>query len=266
MNNKVVFCGGGNMATGMMSSMLDRGALEAANVTVSELRQERCDFLNETYGVNAVTDASSQIKEADVIIIAVLPQHIRSVTKTLAGNLKDGTLVISIVAGVTVGMLEEQIGADNKIVRLMPNTLSKTGNGYSAVVENANINGADQEVVNELVGALGQVMRITEDLFDVFSAYGCAGPLWMYKLAEAMIDAGVYSGFSRQDSRNMVIKNMIGAALNLEITGAHPLQKVDEMCSPGGVTIEGLKTLEDKGFNAAVLDSVAAAVNKVKAL
>lgn len=265
MDKKIVFCGGGNMAEGIIRGLINKGT-SAENITVSELRAERCEYLKKTYGAAAVTDASTAIQAADIVVIAVLPQHVGSVTKTVKGLIDNNTLVISIAAAVKLETLEGQLGADKKIARVMPNTLGQTGHGYSAVCLNENVTQDEKELVTEVVEALGQAMFIREDMFNTFTAFSCSGPMWLYKMAEALINAGVYEGFSREDARKMVLENMVGVGQLLQMTGDSPANRVGEMCSPGGVTIEGFKSLQEEGFDAAIMTSVNKAVNKAKSL
>lgn len=266
MSKKIVFCGGGNMGEGIMRGLLKNRAATPEDITISELNPERCDYLSRTYGVSALTDATDAIKEADMIIIAVNPPHVPMVTKTLKMLINENTIVMSIAAGIGIATLESQLGSDKKVLRMMPNTLIQSGNGYSAACVNGNIDHSDKEFITEILNALGQTMYIAENMFDTFTAFSCSGPLWLYKTIEALIDAGVYVGFSREEARNIVIKNMLGVAQVLDVTGAHPAVKVDEMTSPGGVTIEGLKVLEQEGFAGALMTSVSAAVKKANSI
>ena len=109
-------------------------------------------------------------------------------------------------------------------------------------------------------------MYLAENMFNEFTAYSCSGPMWIYQMADALIDAGVYSGFSRKDSTQIVIKNLLGVAMVLDETGDAPKERVSEMCSPGGVTIEGYKSLIDEGFAKAVMTSVKKAVDKANSI
>lgn len=263
MNKKVVFCGGGNMAEGILRSVLKNEVFSPGNVTVSELNPNRCVYLKDTYKVNATTDATEAMKAADMIIIAVLPTIVPVVAKSLKGVMNDDAVVLTIAAGVKMETVAEVIGADKKIARVMPNTLNQSGNGYSGVCCNKNCDDDDTAFVDTTIEALGQVMHIKEDMFNQFTCFGNTGPLWLYKMVEAMINAGVYIGLSRDDARKIVLKNMLGVSGVLEATGEHPSVKVDQMTSPGGVTIEALSVLEADGFSTAITDSMSAAYDKV---
>lgn len=266
MDKKVVFCGGGNMAELIMSALLKKEAVKKENVTVSELFPVRCEYLNKTYGVKAAADVTEEMKVADVIIIAVNPHQVKSVTSVVKDIISNNTIVLSIAAGITLDILKSQLGEDKKILRVMPNTLTQTGNGHSAACVNENITEEDKVCITGILNALGQTMYINENMFDTFTAYSCSGPLWFYKTVEALIDSGVYVGFRRDEARKMVVKNMLGVAQLLDETDVHPVEKIDQMCSPGGVTIEGLKSLQEQGLNAVIMESVNAAVNKAKSI
>lgn len=266
MEKKIIFCGGGNMAEGVIRSLLNKGTAASEDITVSELNPERCKYLKESYNVEALVDASEAIRNADIAFIAVLPKIVPIVAKTLKGLTQKNTLFISIAAGVKTEELEEMLGADRKIVRVMPNTLNLSGNGHSAVALNAAVSAEEKEIVTEILNSLGQTMFLPENMFNEFTAFSCSGPMWIYQMADALIDAGVYSGFSRADARNIVIKNMLGAAMILDETGTSPKDMVNAMCSPGGVTIEGYKSLIDNGFASSIMQSVKDAVKKANSL
>lgn len=266
MSKKIIFCGGGNMAEGIIRGLIEKGAAKAEDITVNELNPARCDYLTQTYGVTALVDAAEVMKSADVFVIAVIPKVVPIVTQNIKKYMKTDALILSIAAGVMIETIEGYVGNDKKVVRIMPNTLIQSGNGHSAVYTNANIEEKDKEYITGFLNALGQTMYIREDMFGAFTAYSCSGPMWFYKTVEALIDSGVYVGFSRAEARNIVIKNMMGVAQILEMTGDHPTERVDEMCSPGGVTIEGFKVLQQKGLSACLMDSIDAAVKKANSI
>lgn len=251
------------MAEGILRGLLRTEAAASADITVKELIPARCEYLKETYSVTAVTNADDAIKDADIVIIAVTPQFVPLVASEIKPLIHEKTLVVSIAAGVKIETVETHVGSEHKVVRVMPNTLNQSGNGYSAACMNVHCDDSDKEVVTKILNALGQGMFIKENMFNTFTAFCNVGPLWFYKTVETLIDAGVYVGFSRQDARKMVLKNMLGVEGVLEQTGEHPAVKVDQMTSPGGITIEALKVLENEGFASALLDSVAACYNKV---
>lgn len=266
MGKKILFCGGGNMAEGIIRSLIKKDVVESEDISVSELNPARCDYLKETYGVHAMTDTTEAMKTADMAVIAVLPKIVPVVAAGLKDNVRKDAVIMSIAAGVKIETLEGYLGADRKIIRVMPNTLGQSGNGHSAVCLNSNVTEEEKGFADKVLSALGQTMNLAENMFNEFTAYSCSGPMWIYQMADALIDAGVYSGFSRKDSTQIVIKNLLGVAMVLDETGDAPKERVSEMCSPGGVTIEGYKSLIDEGFAKAVMTSVKKAVDKANSI
>lgn len=262
MDQKIVFCGGGNMGTSILSAMLRSGKYHEENITVMEVVPERCEYLKNNYGVEAKGDCSTEIHEADVIIIAVNPPQVPAVTPIIRKNAQESAIIISIAAGVTLESLAGGLSKNSKIVRVMPSALSQVCKGYSAATPNKNMNDADCEVVTSIMKTLGEAEYIEESEFGAFTAFASTGPLWMYKMIEAMVDAGVYIGIGRAAAKNYVLQNMMGVAELLEETGVDPIQKVYQMESPGGVTIEGATVLEEEKFSTAILKSIVAANNK----
>ena len=218
--DKIVVYGGGQMGYGIMKGLIAAGVVRAEEILVSGSRPSRRAFLEEDLGVRTSEDASGELAGTDILLIAVNPHQVKDVTSAIAGKLPDETIVLSIASGSPISMLEEELGADRKIVRVMPNTMIEVKTGYSAVTPNANITEEDREKIGEFVSALGQIMYIKEDMFQAFSAYAGPGPMYAYKLIESMINAGVQAGFSREDSRKIVIQNIKGAAMTLEKTAS----------------------------------------------
>lgn len=157
------------------------------------------------------------------------------------------------------------------------------GEGILGGLLNNNVAKAKDVTVNELLevrrtyiaetygvaaveNALGQTMYVTEDMFKTFTAFCCTGPIWLYKTVEALVDAGVYAGFSRMESRNMVIKNMLGVAQVLDNTGAYPAKQVDDMTSPGRRDDRSAAGAAAEGLRRNALSSVDAAVKKANSI
>ena len=148
-------------------------------------------------------------------------------------------------------------------MRIVPNTLSQSGNGYSLAHSNENLSEDDKAFVDQLLQGLGKVLYMEESKFDSFQGYGCTGPLWVYKFIEAMIDAGIYVGFTRAEARELILENMLGVVKVLQETGASPTAKIEELTSPGGVTIEALRALQENGsYLTPTIASMEAAVKK----
>lgn len=266
-NKKIVFFGGGKMAEGIIRGLISNGAIDAENIAVQELIPARCAYLSETYHVDAKTDAAKEIQEADMVLVGVNPPQVPSVTAALKPILNQNTIVLSYACGVEIKVFADQLGSDKKIVRIVPNTLSLSGNGSSAVHVNENLTEEEKEFVDDLLQGLGKVLYLEESKFNNFQAFGCTGPLWVYKFTEAMIDAGIYVGFTREEARELTIENMLGVAKVLQLNGKSPTAVIEELTSPGGVTIEALRSLQENGsYMTPTIASMEVAVKKCAAV
>lgn len=262
-NKNIVFYGGGHMAENMIRGLLANEVITAGQIAVHEMRQERCEYLEKTYGLIAKTDASEYIRKADMILVGVNPPQVPTVTAQLKPLLSPETIVLSFACGVEIKLFEDRLGADKKIVRIVPNTLNRTGNGYSALHVNPNLNEEEKKFAYDLVRGLGKVMYLEESQFNDFQSYGCTGPLWIYKFAEAMIDAGIYIGFTREQAREQLIENMLGVAKELQLSGMSPTAKIEELTSPGGITIEAIRSIQENGsYQRPTIASMVDVVNK----
>ena len=266
MEHKIVFLGGGNMAEGIINGFISNGNVSPANITVKEPVDARRAYLTEKYGISASVDPADEVRNADILIIAVVPKFVSDVTAYLAPLVNEKQIIISIAAATKIEKIAQTLGADKKIIRMTPNTMIATQSGYSAMCFNANCTAEDKETAKSYVQYLGQIQEISEDLFNAFTSYCNVGPLFCYQLMEALTDAGVYVGFPRAVAKDMAVKNMLGAAKLIDATGLEPSAKTEMMTSPAGVTIESLRALKQTGFQSSVMESVIAGFNKTNSL
>ncbi|MGX8702586.1 pyrroline-5-carboxylate reductase [Caproiciproducens sp.] len=266
LDKKVIFIGGGNMAEGIIRGQINNGAIDAGNIFVYDVIPERVEYLENTYKINGASDMKSAVEKADIVFMAVRPQHADGVLQDIRKWLNSNTLVVSICAGITLDKIQNMLGEKSRIARIMPNVLIEAQHGYSGVCVNSKVNDEDKKAIECMLNALGQTLFISESLFDEFTAFSCAGPAYVLYFLTALIDAGVQSGFSRSDARNMAVENLIGSALMTQKTGKHPYQITDTMTSPAGVTIDGLKVLSETGMHGIVMECVKQAVKRAHEL
>ena len=263
---KIAFIGCGIMGTSILKGILKEKIAEPKDITAIITSDKKINDLKSKYRINACIYGDKAIAGADVIILAVLPDQVFKVSAKIKQYMRDDAILISIVAGLTIESMEDMFGKNKKIVRTMPNTLVEVKEGYSAICVNSNIKNDECKIAEKILEGIGRYIYIDEKKFSEFTAFSCSGPMWIYNTIEFLIDAGIYLGFSREMAQSMVSDNMIGAAKIIEKTGAFPFSKVLEMCSPGGITIEGLKVLQEEGVSSGYMKSIIAAFNKAKSL
>ena len=263
MDKTIFFLGAGNMAEAIIGGFLRNEVFDPEHIRICDISAQRMEYMAKTYGVRAFDDPAHGLEGADILLLAVRPQdmgQIRYLKDILAG--KD-ILTISIVSSTLISTIKGVIG-EGKISRMMPNTLTKSGHGYSAICVNENCGEEEKRMLEGVAGAIGQYMYIEEKLFNAWTGFATSGPLMIYKFIYGMIEGGIYSGFTQEQSMELVLENIIGSGMNLKATGDHPLQAVDRLTTPGGVGIEHYKALEEGNFTNLCIDAVWAAVQKAE--
>lgn len=261
---RIHFIGGGQMAEAIIRAIVSNQTISADRISVTDINEARLQFLDQTYGVKTDSSQETFLAEADLIVIAVRPQdNLAALGQAVQKSAASSAAIVSIVAGVTIEKLAGFFGEGRPIIRVIPNTLTDTGYGYSGVALSAN---AAQEQVDEFLNGFGKVLYLDEALIDIFTGYGVAGPNYIYYFIESLADAGVLAGLPREQAWNVALENCVGAVAMLKHTGLHPRQLLDINNSPGGVGINGLYELNNSDFAAGLQRSVLAAVKRTTEL
>ena len=249
--------GGGKMGEALIGGILASGSAAAADVRIVEAYEARRDVLAATFpGVTV----SAELGAADGTIIAVKPGDVPSVVAAVSAS--QGGRILSIAAGVTLAQLEAAAGAGVAVIRAMPNTPSLVGEGASAVAAGAAASEADLAWAEQLLGAVGVVVRVSEPQLDAVTGLSGSGPAYVFLIAEALIDAGVSAGLPRDLSTTLALQTLKGsAALLLDGTDS-PADRRAAVTSPGGTTAAGVRVLEQRAVRAALVDAVHAAVDR----
>ena len=262
------FIGGGNMAQALLTGILKAGLYHANHIWVSDVRLEQLDVLKDIYGIHTTADNKELTAQADVIVLSVKPQVMGDVLAGIAGTLKEGTLVISIAAGITTNSIREKLG-DVQVIRVMPNTPALVGAGTSGLYNLS----ASEENLNTALDIFASVGRAVvvddEKLIDAVTAVSGSGPAYFFLLMEEMIKAGVELGLTAETAKTLVLQTAKGAALLAESAqeqGEDPAVLRQKVTSPGGTTEAALKTFSKEGFEAIVTKALRAARDRGRAL
>lgn len=264
--SKLAFIGSGAMAEAIIKGILAKGLIAAERITASDPIPARQQVMTETYGVQTTGDNDSAIAGADIVVMSIKPQVFGKVAAGLQGKLGAETLVLSIMAGITSGALQEGLAHD-RIVRAMPNTPAQLNMGVTAWMPTATVTATQREQTALILGALGEEISVEkEEYIDMQTGLGGSGPGFVLLLIEAMIDAGVQMGFSRADSQTIVLQTMAGSVALVKETGKHPAELRNLVTSPGGTTAAGIYELEKAGVRTALTDAVFAAYRRSQEL
>jgi pyrroline-5-carboxylate reductase len=253
--------GGGRMGEALVGGLLRAGGhrLDAVRV-VEALPGRRAELETAFPGV----DVAEEPGEAEGTVLAVKPADVPAACRAVAAA--TGSRVLSIAAGVPIATLEASLAPGTPVVRGMPNTPALVGLGASAIAPGNHAGEADLAWAEGLLGAVGLVVRVKEPLLDAVTGLSGSGPAYLYLVAEALVEAGVLAGLSRDVSHALTVRTLLGAATLLADGTDGPEALRAAVTSPGGTTAAGLQVLEQRGLRAAFLDAVEAATARSQEL
>ena len=261
---KIGFLGAGAMGGAILTRALEQGVIKPENAYVYDLF-EGIRNQYEHLGCHIVHNDAELGSLCDMVVCSLKPQYAQDGLKQL-GDTLDGKALISIMAGVTVETLREWTAGDVRILRLMPNTPAMVGAGAFALDSNTDFTAEEKEFAEKLFTSLGIVEWMPEPLIDTACGLSGAGPAYIYLVIEALADGGVAKGLPRKTAQNLAAQTVMGAAKMVLETGQHPGFLKDQVCSPGGNTIVGIKTLEEHGVRGAFIDTVIKSTERTKEL
>ncbi len=253
---KIGFIGGGAMAEALITGLTFAELVSAQQILVGDLSDQRRAYLKEKFSVEVTTDNSAVVKNSDIVILAVKPFVMSEVLEHVGNGFSPAQTVVSIAAGITTKYIEKFLTGQVPVVRAMPNTPALLGAGATAVCCGQWAVGQHQELALVIFGAVGRAVPVPEKLMDAVTGLSGSGPAYMYLIAEALADAGVRMGLSREVALTLSSQTMLGAARMILETDRHPAMLKDMVTTPGGTTIEGLFALEMSGIRAALYRAV----------
>ncbi len=259
------FIGGGMMGSAIIAGMIRKMGASPDTIYVSECSEARCQELEKEFGVHAMVGAKGFADKVDVLILAIKPQAAISAMKEVAPLIRPDTLLASIVAGLKLSSLESFFPT-NPIVRIMPNTPLSVGEGMSAYALNEKAQDVDVSPVSNILSACGKAVQVNEGMMDAVTGLSGSGPAYAFLMIDALSDGGVMAGLPRQTATLLAAQTLLGAARMVLETSRHPDVLRDQVTSPAGTTIAGVRVMEQKGVRGALIDAVLAATERSEAL
>lgn len=266
MNKKIGFIGCGNMAKAMIKGILMSNLVDSKNIVVSAKTSETLEDIKKELGVTTTLENKKVAGEVDILILAVKPYLYEDVLDEIKEDIKEETIVVSIGAGISLDFLRENLRDEIKFIKTMPNTPALVGEGMSAITLGENLSEQEIEDVLNIFRSFGKVEIIDEKLMDGFTAICGSSPAYIYILIEAMADAGVKEGIPRQMAYSMSAQAVLGSAKMVLETDEHPGRLKDNVCSPGGTTIDAVISLEKTGFRSSIMEAVKLCADKSKSM
>lgn len=258
------FIGGGNMTEALIKGVRSKGQGIREEIIVSEPREERRKYLEQDYDVKTTPDNREVASSCNIIILAIKPQNMDAVLDEIADLITDEKTVVSIAAGITFSYLQSKLNT-KKLIRVMPNTPSIVQEGMSVISLCECFSDRDIAIVRDIFMSVGKVLTFPEKYMNVVTALSGSGPAFIALFIEAMIEAGVKMGLSRDNASELTLQTLIGTARLLE-TGIPPERLREMVTSPGGTTAEGMKVFESRGLKEIVMDVIEAATRRAEEL
>jgi pyrroline-5-carboxylate reductase len=254
------------MGEALISGLIRSGGRSADEIIVTARRDERVRELAGKYGVAATLDNTEAARFADVLVLMTKPQDIDVLLSQVREHVTPQHLVISFAAGIRTSFVEKRLPDGVPVVRVMSNVPVMVDEAMTVIAAGRLAEEHHLAVAEELLGYVGKVLRLEETHLDAVTATSGSGPAYFFLLAEAMIEACILLGLSRDVATDLIIQTMLGSAKMLRDTGKHPVELREMVTSPGGTTIAAIRHLEEAGVRAAFLNAIDAAKKRSEEL
>jgi pyrroline-5-carboxylate reductase len=253
---RIVFIGSGNMAEALISGLVGSGLVGKKNLTSTDVRHERLRYLKKKYGINTTADNREAIQTADIIFLAIKPQHMEDFLKEASPAFRKGQLVITIAAGITTDYIAKQLPDGIAIVRAMPNTPALIAEGAIGLAKGGAARPAHLALAKRLFSTVGIVVELPESAINAVTALSGSGPAYAFYLCEAMVQAGIDMGLQAEVADLLARQTMKGAGKMLAAMKTPVAELRKNVTSPGGTTAAALNHMEKKHFHDIVVDAL----------
>jgi pyrroline-5-carboxylate reductase len=261
MSAKIGFIGAGKMAEALIAGLITKGFYSNDDIIACAPSQSTRDRVASNYGIRVYEKAEQLLPETDLLVLAVKPGNVDALFTKENLNIGKGNILISLVAGLTMENLNAYV-PDVKKIRVMPNHCCWVKEGAMGFTCDPTITEDEKKRVKYILSAVGMAIEVPEYQMDCVTGLAGSSPAFFYTIIDAMAQAGVLNGMPRDMAVKLVAQSMLGSAKMVLDTGKHPGQLRDEVCSPAGTTIVGVKMMEDLGVRSAVINAVDATINK----
>ncbi len=273
-DKKIGFIGAGNMGRALIKGLLKKGSVEPRNIIVSDPDKDKLGFMSKI-GITLARDNPEVVVKSDILILAVKPKDIERILEDIAGLLqglsspasgKPPRLIISLVAGITIGYIEGHLGKDIPVVRVMPNTPALIGEGMTAISRGKFAGEEEEKITEELFQGVGETVEVAEELMGAVTALSGSGPAYVFAVMESLVEAGVKEGLSSDLAQRLVSQTVLGAVRMAIETGEKFSALIETVASPGGTTEAALRVFKEKGLRDILAEGVRAAAERAKEL
>lgn len=258
------FIGLGNMSQAIIKGMLHSERYVPSAILGYNRTFKKTQLLMDTYEIFGCQHMH-ELMDTDIIVLGVQPQQLDSVFDELRGQLQPNQLVISLAAGKSIATLQQGLQHE-QVCRVMPNINAIAGASTTGLAIAPQVTEAMKKVAVQLFEAVGSVIDIPEQQFDIFSAIAGASPAFSYLYIDSLARAAVLEGMDKTLALEIAANAVLGSAKMVLESSEHPWSLVDQVCSPGGTTIQGVTSLQNNHFASTIYDAVNAVIQKDRVL
>lgn len=257
------FIGCGNMGSAIIKGITEAKVIDSNMIFAFDTYAPSVDKAVKEYGITKCGSAKEIVMNSDFVVLAVKPNRIASVLEEINFELENkDTVIISIAAGKTLEFIRDNLTHDNKLIRVMPNINAKVAAACSAYCTNNLVTDEEKKKIEKIFGAVGTIIELPESSFSLYGVLAGCSPAFVYMFIDALARAGVKNGMKKDVALKIAAQSVLGSAKMILESDAHPFELIDQVCSPGGTTIEGVTSLQADGFETAIHKAVDKAVDK----
>jgi pyrroline-5-carboxylate reductase len=257
---RIVFLGAGSMAEAIIRGLLQTEKVMADHIhALNRSNQEKLNQLQTQYNIQVgfIHDlASDVILNADIIVLAMKPKDAAQAIAELKQQINNKQLIVSVIAGLSIGTIESLLEQPFPIVRTMPNTSSTIGLGSTGLSFSASVNLNQQKIATDIFSSVGEVLVVDEAQLDMVTGISGCGPAYVYYLMEAMISGGVRGGLTEEMARQLTVQTVLGAASMVKMTEENPASLRKKVTSPNGATQAAIETMDRHSFSEGIEKAV----------
>jgi pyrroline-5-carboxylate reductase len=264
--NSIGIIGLGKMGEAIAQGLKSSGDAKSYRFAATTRSEESANDVKKRLGIGCATDNVALVSGSEVILLCVKPHQAEKVLRPLAKTFTSKHLLISICASITTSQLEEWSGGKASVIRAMPNTPCLIGEGMTVYCGGSDVKPAQMELTGKIFGTLGKTAVIEESLMDGATGLSGCGPAYVYLIIEALSEAGVKVGLSREKATLLAAQTLAGASKMVLERGIHPAALKDEVTTPAGCTIDGLMALEEGKLRVTLIKAVLAAEKRSRGL
>ena len=258
--------GVGNMGAALVRGIIERGTVPAKSVIICDLVQDLVGRICDDMGVVDGTEAANVAGSADLVVLAAKPQNLPSLLEEISPSINSNQTIMSIAAGVTTKSIEESLGGEPSVIRVMPNLPALVGEGIAVICGGSHAKESDFERVEAVLSAVGVCLKAPEEMMDPVTALSGTGPAYVFHTMEAMIQSGIEMGMSSEMAERLVLHTVFGAAMLAMESDLDPTSLREAVTSRGGTTDAAISHLEENDYTRIVVEAILAAMHRSEEL